>query len=261
MASLRSKYVYLFLIILLFANSVFVSMASAKDYVSPLKSKTLRVGVDATFAPFEFVKDGKKKGFDIDLMSAISKELGIKKLEWVDLDFKGLIPGLLAGHFDIVASAMYITDKRKKVVDFSESYYPGGLVVLVKADNNAIKTPKDLNGKKVVVQIGTKSSTFIREKYPQVKVVDVEKNADMFNMVELGRADAAVTGRPAAQFYVKKNHGLKIMDKQLTIEEYAFAVRKDSAELLQTINRALLSLKKNGTHKRLVEKWFEGKDR
>lgn len=218
-----------------------------------------KVGTDATFAPFEFTENGEKKGFDIELVTEIAKLLGAKKVEWVDIDFKGLIPGLQAKHFDMAASAIYITDERKKTVDFSDPYYPGGLVILVKADNQTIKGPEDLKGKKVAVQTGTKSVGFLKEKFPDVKLVEVEKNAEMFLAVETDRADAVVTGKPAAKVYAQKRPVVKVLDKQLTVEEYGFAIRKENPELTKAVNAALKTLKDNGTYQKLVDKWFEGK--
>ena len=68
-----------------------------------------------------------------------SAKLLNRKIEWTDIDFKGLIPGLLAKRFDVAASAIYITDERRKVVDFTDSYYPGGLVIMTNKGDRPIK--------------------------------------------------------------------------------------------------------------------------
>ena len=215
----------------------------------------LRVGTDATFPPMEFVENNKRAGFDIDLVEAIGKVLN-KRVEWVDIDFKGLIPGLVSKRFDVAVSAIYITDERKKVVDFTDSYYAGGLVAMVKDGNAAIKTLNDLNGKKVSVQVGTKSVGYLGSNYPKVQLVEVEKNQEMFNLVEIGRADAAVTGKPAAFQYVRTRGGLHVLEQQLTTEEYGMALRKDTPELTKAINAALAKLKADGSYARIVKKWF-----
>lgn len=215
----------------------------------------LRVGTDATFPPMEFVENNKRSGFDIDLVEAIGKVLN-KRVEWVDIDFKGLIPGLVSKRFDVAVSAIYITDERKKVVDFTDSYYAGGLVAMVKDGNAAIKTLNDLNGKKVSVQVGTKSVGYLGSNYPKVQLVEVEKNQEMFNLVEIGRADAAVTGKPAAFQYVRTRGGLHVLEQQLTTEEYGMALRKDTPELTKAINGALAKLKADGSYAQIVKKWF-----
>ncbi|MBW8722207.1 MAG: transporter substrate-binding domain-containing protein [Polaromonas sp.] len=215
----------------------------------------LRVGTDATFPPMEYVEAGKRTGFDIELVEAIAKTLN-KRVEWIDIDFKGLVPGLVSKRFDMAVSAIYITDERKKVVDFTDSYYAGGLVAMVKEGNTAIKTLADLNGKKVTVQVGTKSVSYLAANYPQVQLVEVEKNQEMFNLVDIGRADAAVTGKPAAFQYVRTRGGQRVLEQQLTTEEYGMALRKDTPELTKAVNGALAKLKADGTYAQIVKKWF-----
>jgi polar amino acid transport system substrate-binding protein len=217
--------------------------------------EVLRVGTDATFPPMEFVENDKRTGFDIDLMDAVGKVIN-RRIEWVDIDFKGLIPGLVSKRFDVAVSAIYITDERKKVVDFTDSYYAGGLVAMVKAGNTSIKTLNDLNGKKVSVQVGTKSVGYLGANFPKVQLVEVEKNQEMFNLVDIGRADAAVTGKPAAFQYVRTRGGLQVLEQQLTTEEYGMALRKDTPELTKSINAALAKLKADGSYAQIVKKWF-----
>jgi polar amino acid transport system substrate-binding protein len=236
-----------FLVAALTVAALGSSLARAEDNV-------LRVGTDATFPPMEFTENGKRTGFDVDLVEAIGKKLG-KPVEWVDIDFKGLIPGLVSHRFDMAVSAIYITDERKKVVDFTEPYYAGGLVAMVK-DGSSITKLSDLDGKKVTVQVGTKSVGFLQEHYPKVQRVEVEKNQEMFNLVDIGRADAAVTGKPAAYQYVRTRPGLKVLPEQLTTEEYGMALRKDEPELTKAVNKAIEQLKADGTYAAIVKKWF-----
>lgn len=222
------------------------------------QDNVLRVGTDATFPPMEYVDNGKRTGFDIELVEALAKAMG-KQVEWVDIDFKGLIPGLISKRFDMAVSAIYITDERKKVVDFTDSYYAGGLVAMVKDNNTSIKKLTDLDGKKVSVQVGTKSVGYLTEKHPKVQRIEVEKNQEMFNLVDIGRADAAVTGKPAAFQYVRTRGGMRVLEEQLTTEEYGMAIRKDTPELTKAVNAALTKVKADGTYAALIKKWFPAK--
>ena len=218
------------------------------------QNNVLRVATDATFPPMEFVENGKKTGFDVELVEAVAAKMG-KKVEWVDIDFKGLVPGLIARRYDMAVSAIYITDERKKVVDFTQPYYAGGLVAMVK-EGSPIAKLTDLDGKKVSVQVGTKSVGYMTEHFPKVQRVEVEKNQEMFNLVDIGRADAAVTGKPAAFQYVRTRPGLRVLDEQLTTEEYGMALRKDTPELTKAVNGAIAKLKADGTYAAIVKKWF-----
>ena len=233
--------------LLLAASLLLPLAANAQD--------ALRVVTDATFPPMEFVKDGKRTGFDIELVDALATAMG-RKVEWIDIDFKGLIPALISKRADLAMSAIYITDERKKVVDFSDPYFAGGLVVLA-PKAGPIKSPKDLDGKKVAVQVGTKSVGFLKDNYPKVERVEVEKNQEMFNLVEIGRADAAVTGKPAAKIFAQAKPALHVLAEQLTVEEYGIAVRKDAPEIRDAVNAALKKIKADGTYDKLVQKWFE----
>ena len=219
----------------------------------------LRVVTDATFPPMEFSKDGKRTGFDIELTEALGAAMG-RKIEWIDIDFKGLIPALVSKRADLAMSAIYITDERRKVVDFSDPYFAGGLVVLT-TRAGPIKSLKDLDGKKVTVQVGTKSVGWLKDNYPKVERIEVEKNQEMFNLVEIGRADAAVTGKPAAKVFAQAKPALHVLDEQLTTEDYGIAVRKDAPELRAAVNAALKKIKADGTYDKLVQKWFESAPR
>jgi len=106
------------------------------------------------------------------------------------------------------------------------------------------------------VQVGTKSVSYLASNYPQVQLVEVEKNQEMFNLVDIGRADAAVTGKPAAFQYVRTRGGQRVLEQQLTTEEYGMALRKDTPELTKAVNGALAKLKADGTYAQIVKKWF-----
>lgn len=233
-----------------------LTAAVAIPVAAAAADNVIRVGTDATFPPMEFLKDGKRTGFDIELMEALAKQMG-KKIEWVDIDFKGLIPGLISNRFDIADSAIYMTDDRRKVVNFSDPYYRGGLAVLVRRDDKTINVPADLaGGKKVSVQVGTKSVGYLKDNFPDVERVEVEKNQAMFDLLATGRVNAAVTGRPAAVEYARVQKSVRVLDKGLTTELYGFAMRKSDTQLAAQLNQALQVLRTDGTYTKLTDKWF-----
>lgn len=220
-------------------------------------TKTLTVGTDATFKPFEYKNGDEFVGFDIDLIREVAKELGADKVEFIDTEFKGLIPGLQAKKFDLIVSAMYITEERRQTIDFSDTYFPGGLSIMVLKDNDAITGIEDLRGKKVSVQIGTKSVKFLEEKYPDIQLVQVEKNTEMFLELETNKVVAVVTGLPAAMTYIKESGTTKVLPDTLTEEYYGYGARKENAELTKAVNEALVRVKDSGEYDLLVKKWFE----
>ncbi|KAA8996639.1 transporter substrate-binding domain-containing protein [Affinibrenneria salicis] len=237
-------------------NTLFAVGLSCLSTLSFAKAgEPIKAVTDATFPPMEFMENNKFSGFDIELVEAIGKQLQ-RPVQWTNVDFKGLIPSLTSQRADIAVSGIYITPERAKVVDFTRPYLTGGLVVLVKEGNTTINSHEDLNGKNVSVQVGTKSVAWLHSNMPQVRLVEVEKNQQMFNLVSIGRVDAAVTGKPAAFQYARTKGGVRILPDPLTSEEYGIAVRKNLPQLRDDIDGAIEQLKANGEYQALVDKWF-----
>lgn len=233
--------------------------ARAAGLLDALKSgkSALRVGTDATFPPFEQTSpSGEKSGFDIDLVNAIARHAGIAHVDFQQVPFGQLVPGLIADHIDLAASAIYITAAREKVVNFSQPYFTGGLSVMVKPGNTTLTGPKDLDGKTVAVQVGTKSVNWLQQNIPGASLHIAQTNDQMFQSLQSGQADAVVTGLPAAKYYIKTHGGAKLAPFTLTHEEYGLAMRKSDTALLAAVNAALGAFAADGTLKKLETKWF-----
>jgi polar amino acid transport system substrate-binding protein len=219
--------------------------------------KVLRIACNADFAPFEFQdKDGKYVGFDMDLIRAISKEMGYEA-DIQNLNFDGLIPALSAKNIDVAISGMTITEERKGKVLFSEPYYKSGLTIAVKSDNNDIKSFSDLKGKKIAVQIGTTSATEAK-KIEGADVKEFNSSADTFTELGNSGVDAVINDRPVNDYYIVQNPKaqVKVLDEVLTAEDYGIALNKDDKELGEKINAALKKLKENGEYDKIYAQWF-----
>ena len=121
----------------------FLQAASAAELPKEglVEGGALTYGVAATFAPFEFQKDGTLTGFDIDLIEAIGKKLSAAAKP-MNMEFQGLIPALLGSRLDLINSAMYINPKRSEQVDFVP-YMTIGELIIVKAGNPSGITGRD----------------------------------------------------------------------------------------------------------------------
>ena len=218
----------------------------------------LRVGSTIDFAPFEFQDETQKEyqGFDMDLIRAIGKEMG-KEVEINNIGFDGLIPALEAKNVDVIISGMTITEERKGKVAFSDPYYQSGLTIVVTDSNEDIKTFKDLEGKKIAVQIGTTSATEAK-KIANAEVREFNTPADCFMELKTGGADAVINDRPVNDYAIQKEAitGLKTLPEILTAEDYGIAIAKDNAEMQKSINDSLKKLKENGEYDKIFTKWF-----
>ncbi|SJZ43232.1 basic amino acid ABC transporter substrate-binding protein [Selenihalanaerobacter shriftii] len=216
------------------------------------------IGSDASYKPFEYHNaEGEIVGFDVDFLNAIGKELGIE-VEFVDTAFDGIIPGLNANKYDIAVSAMTITEKREKAVDFTEPYFNAGQVIAVMEGTNDIKTTKDLKGKVVAVQLGTTGDLKATKDIEGIKEVKrYEKITQAFIELKNGRADAVVNDLPVTAAYIMENSDVKMVGKPFTEEQYGIATREEDNELEKALNDAIAKLKENGTYDEIHNKWFK----
>lgn len=230
----------------------------AEKPAAPAKAKVLKVGTDAGFAPFEFQDEVSKKyvGFDIDLIEAVGKQIGYQ-VQIQSMGFDGLIPALDAGNIDAIIAGMTITPERAKKVNFSKPYYKSGLAIVVKMDNNTIKDFKDLEGKKLGVQIGT-TGAMEAKKIKGATIREFNTAPEAFMELKANGVDAVVNDLPVNEYYIAKagSKDAKVVGQPLNSEDYGIATAKKNAELNEKINKALDELKKNGEYEKIYVKWF-----
>lgn len=253
---MKKGYLITGVIVVLVLILVFFFMPGNKR--SNSSNNVIRVGCDAAFAPFEYVdeKTGEVIGFDPDLVRAIGEELGME-VEVYNVAWDGIIPGLVSGNYDVIASGMTITDERKQTVNFSDPYINAGQVIAVRAEEREITSAEDLAGRKVAVQIST-TGHLEAEKIPGI--VEIKKfntSPDAFLEMANGGVDAVVIDLAVAAEQIKANPGMyKMAGEPFTTEEYGLALRKNDTELLAKINRALAAIKENGKYQEIYDKYF-----
>ena len=217
----------------------------------------LKVGCDVAFPPFEWQDEqtGEFKGFDIELIQAIAKQMGMRA-EIINTAWDGILPGLLNGNYDVIVSAMTITDERAQSVNFSDPYFTAGQVIVVRKDTEGITQPSDLKGKKVSVQINT-TGDFAASKIEGIgEVKRFNLAPDAFLELKNGAVDACIMDIAVASDAVKNDDSLKIVGAPFTVEYYGIAMRKDREDLLKNINKALATLKSTGEHDEIYAKYF-----
>ncbi len=223
-------------------------------------AKKFVIASDASFPPMEFVDEAKKiVGFDIDLINAIAKdqkfEVEIKNTAW-----DGIFAGLEAGQYDAILSSVTITDERKEKYDFSDPYFNANQGIVVRADDNTIKTEKDLAGKTVGVQIETTGAIAVRKiEGARIKQFDTPDLA-MLDLVNKN-VDAVVVDTPVAAGYALQSEQfkgkLKIASEIVTDETYGLTVQKgDPKKLLPLFNAGLKNIKASGEYNKIYEKWI-----
>lgn len=224
-------------------------------------SKKYVISTDATYAPFEYEKDGKYIGIDIDLLAAIAKSEGFE-YELKPMDFKGIIPALQANQIDGAIAGMGITDDRKKVLDMSEGYFESGLSAVAKEGNDKIKSIEDFKGKIFAVKKGTLGASYAEENKAKlgITVKYFNNTASMMQEVKNGNADITFEDYPVIAYMISVDpkSNLKIVGEKITKQNYGFAVKKGSnTELLTAFNDGLKKLKANGEYDKIIAKYIK----
>ena len=216
---------------------------------------TLVMGTNAAFPPYEFVDDNNNiVGIDAEIAAAVAEKLG-KKLEIKDMEFDSLLTAVQSGAIDFALAGMTVNDERKLTVDFSDTYATGVQVVIV-AEDSAIKTVDDLEGKKIGVQSGTTGDIYCTDDFGQENVNQYNNGALAVAALKNGQVDCVVIDNEPAKNFVKANEGLKILDTEYAVEDYAAAISKDNGKLLEDFNKALKELKEDGTIDNIITKYI-----
>lgn len=216
---------------------------------------TLRMGTNATFPPYETVDDSNNVvGIDPDIAQAVADKLGMK-LEIINMEFDSLIPALSADQIDIAFAGMTVDPERAEQVDFTISYATGIQSIIVPEDST-IATVDDLKDKKVGVQTGTTGDIKCTEDLGEDHVQRFESGVVATQALVNGQIDAVVIDNEPAKAYVAANQGLKVLDTEYAIEDYAAAVKKGNTELLDKVNKAMEELKADGTLDEIIANYI-----
>jgi len=216
------------------------------------------VATDTAFVPFEFKKDNKYVGFDIDLWDAIAKKLKLD-YEIRPMDFNGIIPGLQTGNIDVAIAGITIKSKREEVIDYSYPYYKSGISIMVRTESDEINDVTDLKDKIIAVKQGTAAADYVDtlgakevKKYPNIDNAYLE--------LRTGRVDVAMHDTPNILYYIKEagNNKVKRTGPNLDAQYYGIAFPNGS-NLRDKVNVALLDLIETGEYDKIYQKWFNTK--
>ena len=243
-----------------------VSAASATTLDDIKKKGEMVIGMEVAYVPYEFFKDGEVEGYDVDIANEFGKKLGVK-VKFVDTEWAGIIPALLGKKFDCIISGMTITSERSQKVGFSQPYAEATSVVLIRADDDSIKSAEDLAGKKVGAQLGSAADkvakdfeTGLKAKgkpgYTDYKLYDhyPEAYVDLTNK----RIDGVVNSLSTLAIVIRDTPGkYKYVSGIQDIKAYfGMAFRLDDKDFLAFVNEQLSEMKKSGELDKLQVKWF-----
>lgn len=242
------------------AACVASASADAKEW------KTIRFGMDATYAPFESVDpSGKIVGFEVDYANALCAKMHVT-CTFQNQDWDGIIPALLSGKFDIIFSSMNETPARAKKVLFTDVYYATSPVWVAQASNKSDDiSPAAMKGKTVGAQSATTFANYLDKFYKGVDVKLYPGGDEPLVDLGNGRLDYAVNDELVTKQYIEKNPGCCRIVAEIPRKgnEEIFgpgvggAVRPDDKDLAAMFNKAIAECDADGTYKKIEAKYFK----
>jgi polar amino acid transport system substrate-binding protein len=231
----------------------------------------LVIATDASYAPNEFLKEGKGEpiGMDVDLGNAIAQLLGLQT-EWKNTTFNGIIAGINAGRYNLSLSSFTDTKEREKQVNFVTYLEAGVSIVVAKGNPEKINSAEDLCGKNVGAESGTTEEDMLTKADVDDSVVKICQDAgkpapnysgypnqsDVNVALASDRLDAYMADTPVAEYAVKTTGDkFEKVGKDVGVAPYGIAIPKDPAGLTPAIQKALQKLMDDGSYGKILDNW------
>jgi len=246
------------------AGEITRQLTEDSTLITIMERGVLRVGFD-TFVPWAMKdKTGKFIGFEIDVAERFAKDLGVD-IEMVPTAWKGIIPALLAGKFDLLIGGMSIRADRAQQVYFSVPYYYSGqAMVASKAKAAGLKTIEDYNSPDVIIaaRTGTTAQKAVETYFPKAQKKLFDKEPLALQELLSGRAHAFVSMAPLpAQEAVNNPDKLFVpLSQNLTNEPNGIAMRKGDPDLLNYVDSWIAQVRGEGWIQERYHYWFQTMD-
>ena len=245
----------------LFALCLALVLALSALSVLAEEKETLIMATNASFPPYEYYDGENIVGIDAEIAAAIAGYLGYN-FEIADMEFDSIIAAVQSGKATFGMAGMTVTDERKMMVNFSDSYATGVQVVIV-PENSPITSVDDLfaEGAKTVigVQMATTGDLYCTWDLEDAGLATINRyqngNEAVMSLVA-GKIDCVVIDNEPAKAYVAANPGLKILETAYAVEDYAACFAKENTEMLAKFNEALAALTADGTIPAIIEKYI-----
>ena len=240
-------------------TGILAASAVAGDTLADVKAKGVLVaGVKDSTPPFGYIDESSRQivGYDIDFIQALAQKLGVK-VELKPVTSASRMPQLQEGHIDIIAATMTKNAERAKVIDFSHAYFVTGQKFI--ARKGAIKSLKDLEGKKIGTAKGSTSEQNVAKAIPTATVLSFDDYPQAFLALQQGKVIAITTDEAILAGILAKSpnkNDFEIPEVQISDEPYGLGMRKDDTNLVNFVNQTILDMEKSGEAKAIFEKWF-----
>lgn len=238
--------------------------ARAEDALAKVKAAgTLKVGTETAFAPFDFIDAGQHVGLNVDLFEEVGKEMGVK-IEWVALPWEGVLPGLDAGKFDMVAGPATITKARMERYRFMPPVGDATNALLKRKGDSAVTKPEDIAGKTVGAGKATSQlaqlQVYAKTLPKPVSIREYVGYNEAYADLAAGRIAAVANSLTNIAFVAKtRPDTFEVVEPSFGQKSYfGFIIGKDAdhAPLADAASAAILKIKADGRLAKIEQKWF-----
>lgn len=232
--------------------------AASADKLNTITNGVLTLATSADFPPYEYYEGDTITGIDVEIAQAIADKLGLT-LQIEDMDFNTIVAAIQNGKYDIGMAGLTVNEDRSAVVDFTDSYATGIQAILVPEDSPITSVDDLLNNigtYKIGVQLSTTGDIYACDDFGSENVEEYTKGADAVLALTTGKIDAVIIDKEPAKSFAAANTGLKLLDTDYTVEDYAIIVQKGNSALKDAINKALAALKEDGTIQAIIDKYI-----
>ena len=233
------------------------STAATGALAAVQKAGVLTIATEGTYRPFSYHDGGSGKliGYDVEIAQAVAKQLGVKA-KFEETQWDAIFAGLEAHRFDVIANQVSITPEREAKYEFSKPYTVSAGVIVVKSSDNKIKSFADLKGVSVAQSLTSSFYTLAQQNGANIQAV--EGWAQAVATLKRGTVEATVNDKLTWLDFKKQGDasGLKVAAETTDSSKSAFAFAKGSGTLVTAVNKALDTLRANGTLKKISDKYF-----
>ena len=230
----------------------------AKDLLAQIKERgKIIIAMEGAWQPWTYHDaDGKLTGFDVEVGKLVAEGLGVEA-EFMETAWDGILAGVDSGRFDIALNGVGFTEKRQEAYDFSDIYVYSQMVMVVRDDNEDIKTLEDLKGRKTANSPNSTYATVAQNNGAEVTYVDTL--GETMELLTQGRVDATLNDKDSVESYLQEHPEAKIKIALTVAGEPVAIPLKKGAEtdtLEAELNRILSEARKDGRLAALSEKYF-----
>lgn len=235
-------------------------------------SGVLRYAHDSTLAPMCYVGNGGASlGYEVELAHLFAKKLGMK-LEITQTNFASLLNMVTSGKADIVSGAMSITEERRQSVDFPDTHYIGGIVLVIRGSDAApvraslpeFASALELGaaGANLGVRTGSIQDAYTKEYIPNANILYFDNISDMIVALNSCKIDGFMTTALRVPFILRDNANLAAFELQGPSDNLAIMVARTDfgAELLPKINAFIASSRESGLFRQVYDAWFRAQE-